>query len=115
MNTLTILYAEFSTMAQENFHELIGGLATNDDNCETVMRNIAKASLIYKYKRDLNLPTSIRIRLSISGIYWDEAKHTLQVLLQMNDEIICEEEIINIMFHQSELFIFVNSSHFSFL
>ena len=88
-------------MPQENFHGLIRGLTANNDNCETIMLNIARASLIYRYKRDLNIPTGIRTRLSVGGIHWNEEQHKMSALPMINGIIIDPSDVVAFMFSKS--------------
>ena len=88
INTLAILYAEFdndntefnfdrySTMPQEHFHGQIRGIAHNNDNYETVLNNISRASLVYKYKNEIGIPANVRSRLSVGGLHWKQDTHT---------------------------------------
>lgn len=113
INTIAVLYEEFeksedsfcfarySTMIQEHFHGQIRGMNTNNDNVNEVLRNIAKAALIYQYKRELDIPTNIKTRLSVGGIHWEDKVHTYTALPLENDVIIDCQTIIDFFFSKS--------------
>ena len=105
LNTIAVLYEEFerseksfcfarySTMIQEHFHGHIRGLNTNNDNVEEILFNIAKAGLVYQYKRELDIPTNVKTRLSVGGIQWDADVHKSSAIPFAEDIVVTPELI----------------------
>ena len=113
MNSLAILYAAFdtddddfsfnrhTTTPQENFHGCIRGLLTNNDNYDVILRNIAKAALVYRYKRELDIPTTARTRISVGGIHWNAEIHKLHAIPQQGSLKLQAADVAQFFFAQS--------------